>query len=108
MVLAASAANAEEKHASNVGAGTFTCAKFGEWYKENTQTENWFFDWAQGYMSGLNVASMLTGGMYHDLAALSTEQQRTYLRQYCDQHPLVDWRDTVTSLYNTFPISKIK
>jgi len=106
MILTASVAPAQERPATVAGAGVFTCAQFAQYYKQDSDNEGVYFTWAQGFMSGLNFAIFIRGGLYKDLAALSNEQQQTDIRNYCDQHPLVQYREAVLNLYDSLPMRK--
>jgi hypothetical protein len=58
------------------------------------------FSWAQGFMSGVNSAPMLSG-QGTDLAASATNVQQAFIDQYCDQRPLATYVQAVLSLYDT-------
>lgn len=83
----AASAFAEEPEAGR-GAGTSTCGEFADAYKRNPAMEVLFFTWAQGYMSGWNIASMHEGNQPFALNAWNDEQQMSHIRYYCDAHPL--------------------
>jgi hypothetical protein len=90
-----------EDHFSERGQGIVPCAKFGEWYRTDpNNTEDTFFAWALGYISGINAASAKA---YADLKAKEPDEMKHYLRQYCDAHPLASYSDGVLELMKSLP-----
>jgi len=69
-----------------MGSGLLPCARFNEQLNATKvkarATENYFFAWAQGYMSGLNETLEATIGRYRDLNSVSTYYQKQNLRNY--------------------------
>jgi hypothetical protein len=63
---------------------------FAEIYREIPGAH--FFSWAHGYMMGWNVAVVAQGVAPIDLSRLDQEQQKEFLRAYCDQNPLKPYR----------------
>ena len=41
--------------AATMGYGVTTCAQFAQYYQTNVVVEQEYFNWAQGYMSGVNT-----------------------------------------------------
>src|SRR5438132_10726854 len=73
------------------GFGEYSCGQFAEMYRRNPQvTERMFFQWALGYMSGLNSYLLLSGSPMRedgtDLRKWSEERQQQTIRAYCDSH----------------------
>src|SRR6516165_11258967 len=68
------------------GAGLLLCARFNQQLNATkvkaTATENYYFAWAQGYMSGLNETLEATMGRYRDLNSVSTDNQKQSLRTF--------------------------
>ena len=62
------------------GAGLLPCARFNQQLNANKlkamATENYYFAWAQGYMSGLNETLEARMGRYRDLNSVSTDSSR--------------------------------
>jgi hypothetical protein len=57
LVMVSGSAPARSEQVITIGAGMQTCAVFLAHYKGSVPSlENFYFSWAQGYMSGLNVA----------------------------------------------------
>jgi len=82
-----------------MGAGTATCGQFGELYREKTFiTEQIFFNWALGFMSGQNAANQNDA---RELTSMPIIKQEEFLRQYCNEHPLGSYLSGVYTLYLT-------
>jgi hypothetical protein len=58
--------------------------------------KQFFFSWAQGFMTGWNVAT--DDENLIDLLGMKAQDQKTYLRDYCDKHPLKNYLDGVVAL----------
>lgn len=87
--------------AITTGAGTQTCAVFVAHYKGNVPfLENFYFSWAQGYMSGLNVATGNETGNYKpaDLNAIVPATQLRFIRDFCSRNPLKRYSTAVEAL----------
>ncbi len=82
-----------------IGPGTVSCAEFGRAYRDDPKnTENLFFSWALGFMSGLNTE--LLGRGETDLNQLSIDKQKELVRSYCEKHPQAAYFAAVFDLYN--------
>jgi hypothetical protein len=88
---------------SGVGAGAISCAKFADQMRAYPQTELTFFFWAQGFMSGTN--GMLKPNQQRNLTAISIEEQKRFLREFCDKRPLASYVAAVRALMLTLPRS---
>lgn len=91
-----------------MGIGLGSCSVFASQYRQwGVTIETSYFAWAQGFMSGLNMAAPHAGRDARNLKAITTEDQEARLRSYCDQHPSGDYIDAVIDLYVSLPrISK--
>lgn len=86
------------------GIGIQSCGYFASQYKNAPELiENSFFYWAQGMMTGMNLASRANGGIAKDLSAKSVGDQTAFIRSYCDEHPLAQYWKAVADLYFSFP-----
>jgi hypothetical protein len=83
---------------STMGIGALTCAQFFERYRSDPAIEDRFFDWAQGFMSGLNDALEETVGKYRDLKSIPTAQQKQILRAFCSNNAAAGYRDGINFL----------
>ena len=89
------------------GAGANTCASFANTYRVDPElTDRVFQAWAMGYMSGINISAVARSEGIYDLNAITPDQIKRYLRQYCDGHPLADYVDGVSELLKSLPIVK--
>ncbi len=84
------------------GAGLASCAEFADLYGTDPASETFYYSWAQGLMSGMNVAlnvdgttTDLTDGRY------DTDAQLSYLRRYCNEHPSNSYFGAVVTLWDT-------
>ncbi len=95
------AASTQELGAS-YGIGVHSCAEFAKSYAANpTVTENVYFAWVEGFMSGLNLSAISHKAPYRILEP-GDEKMRyymLYIRSFCDNHPLSPYYGAVTALY---------
>jgi hypothetical protein len=54
----------------------------------------------RGTFSGINTG---IEGVYFDLGAKTSDQMLRFLRKYCNDHPLADFRDSATELAKSLP-----
>jgi hypothetical protein len=87
------------------GVGTFSCGQLAKDYAavSNMDIEGVWFMWAQGFMSGLNMKMGIDQHQYRNLGAMTIEEQKRFLRNFCDQHPLKDFQDAVFALWASLP-----
>jgi hypothetical protein len=83
------------------GLGAQACASFASNFKQNPMMEKFYFTWAQGYMSGLNMGLLAIGNEMTDLRNFDIDRQQSFIRRFCDQHPLRDYTDAVDDLFTT-------
>jgi hypothetical protein len=85
---------------SEEGAGVRLCSYFADNYKDDPAlTENLYFAWAQGYMSGLNIARRDDEpGVFK---SMSMKEQKAYIRAFCDANPTKKYLYAVLDLYRT-------
>lgn len=102
VAIAATSCFAEEEVGTVAGAGWVSCGEFAQRYKQAPQeTEDYFFAWAQGYLSGVNQASIL---VKKNVRGLRLEQQKQHIRSYCDQHPLANLIYAAHDLWERLPV----
>jgi hypothetical protein len=90
------------------GVGAYSCAEIAKFFSQNPdQTSAMMLSWAQGYMSGLNVAGGASGREVRDLAGMNTKDEESVIRNYCDQYPMSDLATAVMDLYKTLPTAKL-
>lgn len=59
-------------------------------------------------MSGYNVSRLAAKDDVRDLLSKPLDEQKAYLRSYCDRHPLQAYCEGVLHLYLTFPVVPFK
>ena len=92
------AEDAKEKAA--MGWGTMTCTASANMYRDDPKSaEERLFNWAQGFMSGLNFANIGNSGMSMNLHSMPTDQQQRAIRAYCSNHPAANYIDAVLDVY---------
>jgi opacity protein-like surface antigen len=89
------------------GLGMESCAQFAKAYADNpTVTEDLYFTWAQGFMSGLNLEALANNMSYRVLNGTEMAAQKVQIRSYCDRHPLAQYAMAITNIYNGFPSAR--
>jgi hypothetical protein len=93
------------------GVGTQSCAEFGRLYasaQNPAKVEQIFIAWAQGFMSGQDLATQAYGfGQRLNQTVgkqLSYEELSVQIRAYCDAHPLMPYHSAVAEIYLTLPL----
>ncbi len=102
------AAPALAEPAAGQGVGTYTCAEAGRAVRGDHNLDLLYFSWAQGWMTGWNLAQMNANLPTVDLTALSLENQRSFIKAYCAQHADGLYMDGVYKLYQAMKTSKEK
>jgi len=89
------------------GVGIRTCAQFAKDYQSNPSYEETIYaNWALGFMSGMNAILDATDKPKRDLAAISFEDKKHFLREYCDGHPLQIYMEGVVQLMRSLPVMR--
>ena len=102
MCFCAVQASAAEIVGSGIGAAS--CAVFAEDYSHDpAYYENSYFIWAQGYMTGLNVAVSANSQRILLSDEFDTVRQRAAIRRFCADNPLRWYWEAVVDLYNRLP-----
>jgi hypothetical protein len=95
---------AEPQHAGILGIGAATCAEFAAAYKQTPElTEAVYYTWAQGFMTGQNSIAFKNKEKVFDFEHLNQNDQKFFLRSFCDQHPLAIFVQAVLDLINRLP-----
>jgi len=83
-----------------MGLGASSCAEFSQAYRDDPTTAmRLYFDWAQGFMSGVNVLHAANRRPTHNLNGRPVSEQQDILRGLCDQKPQALFVDAVQELY---------
>jgi hypothetical protein len=82
-------ANSAHATSEAAGVGVRTCAQFAKDYQNNpVNAELVYNNWGLGWLSGMNAAVQAVGKPQRDLAGMSFEDKKRFMREYCDNHPL--------------------
>ena len=102
VLLTGSASLVNAMDAERMGVGLETCGEFASLYRRvpNITEQS---SWAQGYMSGMNMASLAHGDISKNMGAMAIDEQERTLRECCNDHPLTAYYKAVTDLYFRFP-----
>jgi hypothetical protein len=102
IVLTATPGISEPSDESNnmAGLGVQTCEQFARDDAENPRIEDSYFAWAQGYMTGLNVARTLHKLSPKNLNSWTKEDQEAFVHNYCDQHPVAKYAEAAFTLFH--------
>jgi hypothetical protein len=87
----------------SLGDGDTTCAEFMAHAANSSLFELDYYSWAQGYMTALNAAR--TDRSYADLGAKSLDDQKSYIKSFCDSNPDSKYVAAVKDLYSSLPVS---
>jgi hypothetical protein len=97
LLLAAAPAAAEP--AAGQGVGAYTCAEAARAARDDHQLDLIYFSWAQGWMTGWNLAQLDQHQPTADMTALSLPDQRAFLENYCARHADGLYMEAVYKLY---------
>jgi len=98
----AACAHAQQPQAGMMGAGSSTCADYLKEYQNDPASANdLYFSWAQGYMSGQNVAH--DKSPMRNLNAIPTSAQLDFLQHYCQKKPAVLFAIAAQYLFKALP-----
>ena len=99
--IAATSVAAAREPTFKWGLGVRSCAKFAQDFKENPELwETLYYVWAEGYITGFNMAKSSFIGQDIDLNPYDRNQQwrRESIRNYCAEHPLAPYSEAVVNL----------
>lgn len=87
------------KAADAEGAGLATCATVMQDQNQDKNREEFYFSWTEGFMSGLNIARL--NDEPNKFKSLSTEEQKTHIRDFCNTNPAAKYFKAALDLYIT-------
>ena len=85
------------------GHGLDLCSDLVQSRVLGANVETSYFDWAQGYMSGVNTMLGTAKAPTHNLNAKSDAAQKKMLLDYCTAHPTEPYQSAVVKMLFTFP-----
>jgi len=95
------AAPAGAEPAAGLGVGTYTCAEAAKAIRGDREFDLIYFSWAQGWMTGWNLAQMNASLPTVDLNRRSLSEQRAFIKSYCAGHGDGLYMDAVHQLYES-------
>src|SRR5262245_46534539 len=90
LVLMTTPIFAQQSNNALAGVGATTCSEFADLLKRDPVVDTDYFDWAQGFMTGINWqlnANVNTRHLQHNLGDMDEDYQRLHIRRYCGSHP---------------------
>lgn len=97
-------ANAQKPEGQGYGIGMNSCAQFARDYSAQPQiAENLYFAWAEGFMSGMNLAATMRYQQARHLASLNPDSDKLEIRMHCNAHPLDPYYSALTQIYLRLP-----
>ena len=88
------------------GLGMTSCDQFTKSVQASPKMEDNYFEWAQGYMAGMN--SMFGPARFQpkDLTAMKFQDQKTVIRDFCKSHPREEYEAAIPAVYVLLPAMK--
>jgi hypothetical protein len=68
------------------------------------QTERVYFAWALGYLSGINLQRHADALPTKNLSGWSQDEQKRFLREWCNKHPLANYEGGVLEMLKALPM----
>ena len=97
LISVLAAARGQATDYATMGAGTSNC---GEFRLARTGPEvAAYFNWALGFMSGLNTSRLASGFVTKNMASMSVEELEMAIAKYCNDHPLGSFNQAVMDVY---------
>jgi hypothetical protein len=96
------AASAQAQTAALAGAGVLPCSDYIKAARSNDPAAGGFVAWAQGLMTGFNLARLDDRKPTHPLNR-SVEQQAAFLLAWCSRHPDRSFVMAAMGLYRDLP-----
>lgn len=94
---------AYSKNPIATGDGLRTCRDFLTVAGSAQSEEDRYFQWAQGFMSGMNAMFGPAHTPVKDLASMSAEKQKTAIKDHCAAHPADTYESAVIKLFASLP-----
>jgi hypothetical protein len=88
------------------GLGMTACDQFTKSVQTSPSMEDNYFEWAQGYMAGMNAMFGPARFQPKDLTAMKFQAQKTVIRDFCKAHPLEEYEAAVPAVYAMLPAMK--
>ena len=96
--------------ASNIplatGLGMTRCDQFTKSVQSSPKMEDNYFEWAQGYMAGMNAMFGPAKTLPKDLTAVKLSTQKSVIRDFFRSHPLDLYEAAIPAVYVLLPAMK--
>jgi len=102
-LLAADAWAQKTEPAVGEGVGTYACSEYLRATKADPSKDMLYYSWAQGWMTGWNLALMDQHKPTADLWTPDGSDQRAFLLAYCKAHPTALFMEAVYKLRASLP-----
>jgi hypothetical protein len=103
LCLAAPASAQKTEPAVGEGVGTYSCAECLRAAKADPSRDMLYYSWAQGWMTGWNLALMDAHQPTKDLWTADGSDQRAFLIAYCQAHPKALYMEAAYKLRASLP-----
>jgi hypothetical protein len=91
--------------AAGGGVGIYLCAEFTR-LREKPEVADLFFTWAEGFLTGWNMGVPDDSGLSVELSELSRDEQKQFIRDYCNANPTKRYLEGVTALMSKLRTAK--
>ena len=88
------------------GLGMTSCDQFTKSVQSSPRMEDYYFEWAQGYMAGMNAMFGPAKTLPKDLTAMKFSTQKNVIREFCKSHPVMEYEAAVPAVYVLLPAAK--
>ena len=68
--------------------------------------EDYYFEWAQGYMTAVNAMFGVAKTLPKDLTATKFSVQKKIISDFCKSHPAMEYEAAVPEVYVSLPAMK--
>ena len=101
LTILSAAGPAAAQRAAGLGVGTYKCGEAAKAVRGDAELELMYFSWAQGWMTGWNLAQLNASLPIVDLNTEDVSEQRAFIKTYCANHPNSLYMDAARQLYES-------
>lgn len=88
------------------GLGMTSCDQFIKSVQSSPKMEDTYFEWAQGFMTGMNSTFGPAKTWPKDLTAMKFPAQKAIIRNFCKSNPREEYEAAVPAVYILLPAMK--
>jgi hypothetical protein len=85
------------------GLGMTDCDQFTKSIQSSPSMEDTYFEWAQGYMAGMNAMFGPARTQPRDLTAMAFSAQKAIIREFCKSNPHDWFEGAIPAVYVLLP-----